>query len=113
MSVRSHTRRGLPPLRPGAILAAIKRSGKRSREAEMSGSYYLHNHWYVAAHSFEISGTKPLARKICDQAVVIFRGEDGNVGILDDRCPHRFAPLSTGEVSGNDIQCGYHGIRFG
>lgn len=79
----------------------------------MSGSYYLRNHWYVAAHSFEISGAKPLARKICDHSVVIFRGEDGNVGILDDRCPHRFAPLSSGEVNGNDIQCGYHGIRFG
>ena len=79
----------------------------------MSGSYYLHNHWYVAAHAFELVGTKPLARTICDEAVVIFRGEDGNVGILTDRCPHRFAPLSMGEVSGNDIQCGYHGIKFG
>ena len=31
---------------------------------------------------------------------------------LTDRCPHRKAPLSSGEVVGNDIQCGYHGIRF-
>src|SRR5262245_39525107 len=26
--------------------------------------------------------------------------------------PHRKAPLSSGEVVGSDIQCGYHGIRF-
>ena len=32
--------------------------------------------------------------------------------MLTDRCPHRKAPLSSGEVVGNDIQCGYHGIRF-
>ena len=32
--------------------------------------------------------------------------------MLTDRCPHRKAPLSAGEVIGNDIQCGYHGIRF-
>ncbi len=59
----------------------------------------------------ELIGSKPVARTICDQAVVIFRGEDGEVGILSDRCPHRFAPLSSGEVSGNSIQCGYHGIK--
>jgi phenylpropionate dioxygenase-like ring-hydroxylating dioxygenase large terminal subunit len=78
----------------------------------MSPAYYLRNHWYVAAHAFELTGAKPIARTICDQAVVIFRGESGEVGILGDRCPHRFAPLSTGEVCGNAIACGYHGIRF-
>jgi phenylpropionate dioxygenase-like ring-hydroxylating dioxygenase large terminal subunit len=78
----------------------------------MTGPYYLRNHWYVAAHGFELVGAKPIARTICDRAVVIFRGEDGEVGILADRCPHRFAPLSSGEVCGNAIQCGYHGIRF-
>jgi phenylpropionate dioxygenase-like ring-hydroxylating dioxygenase large terminal subunit len=78
----------------------------------MAGSYYLRNQWYVVAHGFELADGKPIARTICDQAVVIFRGHDGQVGILSDRCPHRFAPLSSGEVCGNDIQCGYHGIRF-
>jgi phenylpropionate dioxygenase-like ring-hydroxylating dioxygenase large terminal subunit len=78
----------------------------------MAGSYYLRNQWYVAAHGFELADGKPIARTICDQTVVIFRGQDGGVGILSDRCPHRFAPLSCGEVNGNDIQCGYHGIRF-
>lgn len=69
----------------------------------MSTSYYLRNHWYVAAHAFELTGAKPIARTICDQALVIFRGEGGEVGILGDRCPHRFAPLSSGEVCGNAI----------
>jgi len=78
----------------------------------MGAPYFLRNHWYIAAHAFELAGTKPIARKICDENVVIFRGADGKVGILSDRCPHRFAPLSSGEVSGNDIMCGYHGIKF-
>jgi phenylpropionate dioxygenase-like ring-hydroxylating dioxygenase large terminal subunit len=78
----------------------------------MTAPYYLRNHWYIAAHSFELVGAKPISRMICDETVVIFRGEDGQVGILSDRCPHRFAPLSSGEVCGNSIQCGYHGIRF-
>ena len=44
--------------------------------------------------------------------MVIFRGQGGGVAALTDRCPHRKAPLSAGEVVGDDIQCGYHGIRF-
>jgi len=78
----------------------------------MSEPYYLRNHWYIAAHGYELAAGKPVARTICDQPVAIFRGADGNVGILSDRCPHRFAPLSMGEVCGNELQCGYHGIRF-
>jgi phenylpropionate dioxygenase-like ring-hydroxylating dioxygenase large terminal subunit len=72
---------------------------------------FLRNQWYTAATSTEL-GAKPLARTICNEPLVIFRGEDGTVAVLSDRCPHRKAPLSSGEVVGSDIQCGYHGIRF-
>src|SRR5215475_5239599 len=69
---------------------------------------FLRNQWYTAATSTEL-GAKPLARTICNEPLVIFRGEDGTVAVLTDRCPHRKAPLSSGEVVGSDIQCGYHG----
>jgi phenylpropionate dioxygenase-like ring-hydroxylating dioxygenase large terminal subunit len=72
---------------------------------------FLYNQWYTAATSAEITD-KPLARTILNEPLVIFRGQDGRVAVLTDRCPHRKAPLSSGEVVGNDIQCGYHGIRF-
>src|SRR5262245_5711542 len=72
---------------------------------------FLRNHWYTAATAAELDA-KPLARTVCNEPLVIFRGHDGNVAVLSDRCPHRKAPLSSGEVIGNDIQCGYHGIRF-
>jgi phenylpropionate dioxygenase-like ring-hydroxylating dioxygenase large terminal subunit len=72
---------------------------------------FLRNQWYTATTSAELGAT-PLARTICNEPLVIFRGQDGNVAALTDRCPHRKAPLSSGEVVGNDIQCGYHGIRF-
>jgi vanillate O-demethylase monooxygenase subunit len=72
---------------------------------------FLRNQWYTAATAAEL-GDRPLARTICNEPMVIFRGADGGVAALTDRCPHRKAPLSSGEVVGNDIQCGYHGIRF-
>jgi phenylpropionate dioxygenase-like ring-hydroxylating dioxygenase large terminal subunit len=73
---------------------------------------FLRNQWYTAATAAEL-GETPLARMICNEPLVIFRCRDGQVAALTDRCPHRKAPLSSGEVVGNDIQCGYHGIRFG
>lgn len=37
---------------------------------------------------------------------------DGEVVVLEDRCPHRLAPLSAGEVVGSTLECAYHGWRF-
>lgn len=74
-------------------------------------SPYLQNCWYAAAFSDEL-GRTPLARRLLDMPVVFYRKEDGAPVALVDRCPHRFAPLSDGVVMGDDIQCGYHGLRF-
>ena len=49
---------------------------------------------------------------ILDQPVVLFRKEDGRIAALQDRCAHRAAPLSSGVVLGDEIQCGYHGFRY-
>jgi phenylpropionate dioxygenase-like ring-hydroxylating dioxygenase large terminal subunit len=43
---------------------------------------------------------------------VVFRGAGGVPGVLEDRCPHRNAPLSAGRVRDGELECGYHGWRF-
>ena len=48
-----------------------------------------------------------------DEPIVLYRKEDGTVVALDNRCPHRWAPLSDGKLVGDDISCPYHGLRFG
>jgi len=72
---------------------------------------FLKNQWYAAAFSREL-GEKPLARRICGEPVVLFRTQSGKVGALEDRCPHRSAPLSAGSCAAETIRCGYHGIEF-
>ncbi len=74
---------------------------------------YLRNCWYAACWPSELDGTRPLARKLLGEDIIIFRTEDGELVALHDRCPHRFAPLSMGEVMGEAIQCPYHGLQFG
>ncbi len=72
---------------------------------------FLHNAWYVAAWSAEV-GAALLPRTILDRRLVLYRRPDGAAAALDDRCPHRFAPLSRGRLFGDVIECGYHGLRF-
>lgn len=72
---------------------------------------YLDDVWYCGALSREV-GSKPLGRVICEKPIVIFRTESGRVVALEDRCAHRQAPLSLGDVLGEDIQCRYHGFIF-
>ena len=72
---------------------------------------FLRNAWYIAAWTDELK-EKPLGRRILDEPVVLFRDQHGRAAALLDRCCHRAAPLSLGEVVPSGIQCGYHGLTF-
>jgi len=71
----------------------------------------LRNAWYIAAWADEL-GSAPIARRICNEPVVLFRDKDGHAAALEDRCCHRAAPLHLGNLVESGIQCGYHGLIF-
>src|SRR5687767_3022712 len=74
---------------------------------------YLRNCWYMAGWSKRLARGEVIARTILDEPMALFRDLDGEVGAVQDRCPHRFAPLSAGKVSdGGVLVCGYHGLGF-
>lgn len=72
---------------------------------------FLKNTWYVAAHPHELE-LDMVTRKICNEQIVMFRKANGDVAAIEDRCPHRFVPLSMGKRVGDTLQCGYHGLAF-
>jgi len=72
---------------------------------------YPKRSWYVVASKGEI-GTEPVGRTVCGDPIVLYRTTAGVVVGLDDRCPHRGYPLSAGTLCGDEIRCGYHGLRF-
>ena len=72
---------------------------------------FLRNVWYVAALDTEV-GREMLTRTILNEAVVMYRKEDGQPVAIQDRCPHRFAPLSRGKLVGDHVECAYHGLQF-
>ena len=78
---------------------------------DRSEPVFVHNAWYVAAWSAEL-GRSLLSRRILGEPVVMFRRQDGTPVAFVDRCPHRLAPLSRGELVGDLLQCGYHGMQY-
>jgi vanillate O-demethylase monooxygenase subunit len=77
----------------------------------ISNSQFVRNAWYVAAWSKEV-GRSLLPRTILNENVVLFRKQDGTPVAMTDRCPHKLAPLSMGELVGDLVQCGYHGMQY-
>lgn len=72
---------------------------------------YLKNCWYVAAWSKDI-GRDLKAETFLGENVVLYRQQDGAPVALEDACPHRKLPLSKGNLIGDLVECGYHGLTF-
>ncbi len=83
---------------------------KTSRMYETSGN--LINYWYAAGLSEDFPADKPVARTIFEKPLVLWRGKDGQVTAILDRCNHRNAPLSKGKIHKNCLVCPYHGWTY-
>ena len=68
--------------------------------------------WYVVAKSVEVGRGRPHDVRALGRDLVLWRGADGAIHCLEDRCPHRGAPLSRGEVLDGRIACRYHGVTL-
>lgn len=73
------------------------------------------NCWYCAGWDYELSQGKDalLARRIANEALVLYRKPDGGVVAMEDRCCHRQAALHLGQKEGDCLRCMYHGMKFG
>ena len=72
---------------------------------------FLNDVWYVAELSDKL-GRDILRREICGDWIAFYRKQDGAIAAIEDRCSHRFAPLSRGKLEGDVIRCKYHGLCF-
>ncbi|GAA2877197.1 aromatic ring-hydroxylating dioxygenase subunit alpha [Pseudonocardia halophobica] len=70
--------------------------------------------WYVAAYGSEIRH-ELFARTICDEPILFWRTESGEVVANSDRCVHRRFPLSRApsRLVDDKVVCGYHGFTYG
>jgi phenylpropionate dioxygenase-like ring-hydroxylating dioxygenase large terminal subunit len=78
---------------------------------ELCSHPVIRNSWHPVARTLDVAGGAHAVRLLSTD-VVLFRGADGTVTALPDRCSHRESPLSPGAVDDGCIVCPYHGWTF-
>ena len=74
---------------------------------------FIKNCWYAAAWSHDLEPDVLFPMKVIGEPMILYRREDGGVTVMEDRCCHRFAPLSKGRIeNGCNVRCMYHGMKF-
>ncbi|GAA1871963.1 Rieske 2Fe-2S domain-containing protein [Pseudonocardia ailaonensis] len=70
--------------------------------------------WIPVLLSSELPGPDcdPVRFQLLGEKYVAFRDSAGNVGFLDEACPHRGASLALGRCEGGGLRCLYHGWKF-
>ncbi len=73
----------------------------------------MRRYWHPAALSEELPATRPVVPvRLLGQDLVLFRDENGRLGLLDRDCPHRGADLAFGRREDGGLRCVFHGWLF-
>src|SRR2546426_6967426 len=69
----------------------------------------MRRYWQPAALSEELPpGAPPLPVKLFGEELVLFRNDQGKLGLIDLHCAHRGTDLSYGRLEDGGIRCIYH-----
>jgi phenylpropionate dioxygenase-like ring-hydroxylating dioxygenase large terminal subunit len=70
------------------------------------------NQWYVILESREVKNNKIVGTTRMGEKMVAWRNAKGELSVMVDKCPHRGVALSVGKLTGDCIQCPFHGFEF-
>ena len=70
------------------------------------------NFWYAAEQSTNL-GSKPVKVRMFGQNFVLYRDSNRQAHCVVGACIHRGGALCDGRVIGDEIECPYHGWRYG
>lgn len=71
------------------------------------------NEWTPATFADRVPRGRVIRVKVAGEALALFRDQQGRLGALIDRCPHRGVALSNGRVTeAGTLECPFHGWKF-
>jgi phthalate 4,5-dioxygenase oxygenase subunit len=75
----------------------------------------MRQYWIPAATSAELAAREgaPLRVRLLGENLIAFRTASGELGMLEQTCPHRGASLFYGKNEADGLRCVYHGWKFG
>ena len=78
----------------------------------MSGRVRSDN-WVTIARTDQLDGARPLVPvELNGKPYVLFRDDEGKLGLIGRHCPHRGADLCFGRLEDNGLRCPFHGWHF-
>lgn len=74
----------------------------------------LRRYWVpiLSSHQLPSPGADPVKVEVFGERYVAFRDGNGQVGLLDEQCPHRSVSLALGRVEQDGLRCLFHGWKF-
>lgn len=80
---------------------------------EQEQEFHWQECWYPICFIQDLTKNRPYSFSLYEEPFVLFKNQDGQLVCLSDRCPHRAAKLSDGQIIDGKIECLYHGWQFG
>ncbi|KAI5072663.1 hypothetical protein GOP47_0012769 [Adiantum capillus-veneris] len=99
------------------VLLKQEEDGKEGRPEAVPSSpervdYNWEDQWYPLYLTRELPRDAPLGLTVFHKQVVLHYDGHGNLRCYEDRCAHRLAKLSEGQIMNGRLECLYHGWQF-
>jgi 5,5'-dehydrodivanillate O-demethylase len=72
----------------------------------------MRRHWHPVAAAAELAAHPVKPVKILGESLVLYRDQQGRLGLIGDTCPHRRISLAHGIPEPEGLRCPYHGWMF-
>ncbi|WP_376098004.1 Rieske 2Fe-2S domain-containing protein [Roseomonas sp. CCTCC AB2023176] len=77
------------------------------------GGALLRRYWQPIALREEMEGPRPVRPvRVLGEDLVLFRDDEGRLGLIDRGCPHRGVDLAYGRLEDGGLRCPFHGWLF-
>ncbi|KAJ6373258.1 hypothetical protein OIU76_027567 [Salix suchowensis] len=87
-------------------------SEEETRGDGVVADYDWTEEWYPLYLTKDVPNDAPLGLNVFDKQLVLYKDGQGELRCHEDRCPHRLAKLSEGQLIDGRLECLYHGWQF-